>query len=120
MLTTGYISASYWGWPAVFYILGTISLVWCVTWTFLASDSPADHFLIGEAEKDYIERSLETNEKEDVGSVPFKAIFLSLPFWAIAVANAGISWGYTLTDTMLPTYLADGLGLDITSVSINT
>ncbi|ENN74418.1 hypothetical protein HUJ04_005594 [Dendroctonus ponderosae] len=115
MLSTGFISASWWGWPAVFYILGTISLIWCLFWAVLASDSPADHAIIKEVERDYIEKSLKTREKEDIRSVPFRAILTSLPFWAIAVANAGISWNSTLTENAIPTYLGSALGFDISS-----
>ena len=31
------------GWESVFYFTGTVELLWCLAWYFLAYDSPADH-----------------------------------------------------------------------------
>jgi MFS transporter, ACS family, solute carrier family 17 (sodium-dependent inorganic phosphate cotransporter), other len=35
--------AGWMGWPAVFYIMGGLSLVWCVLWPMLVFDSPRKH-----------------------------------------------------------------------------
>jgi MFS transporter, ACS family, solute carrier family 17 (sodium-dependent inorganic phosphate cotransporter), other len=35
--------ADWMGWPAVFYIMGGLSLVWCVLWPMLVFDSPRKH-----------------------------------------------------------------------------
>jgi MFS family permease len=42
------------GWEGVFYLHGGLSLVWCVMWVALVTNSPEDHPFISEAERDYI------------------------------------------------------------------
>ncbi|XP_068081841.1 vesicular glutamate transporter 1-like [Anabrus simplex] len=48
----------YCGWRAVFYITGTIGVVWAVAWWKFVHDSPADHPYISGRELRYIQSSL--------------------------------------------------------------
>lgn len=43
-----------WGWPMLFYVFGSFSLLWLVLWFFVVSDKPDDHPWISRAERDYI------------------------------------------------------------------
>ena len=45
-----------------YFLLGIISLVWCVGWYVLAFDSPASHPRVSQAEREFIESSLETED----------------------------------------------------------
>ena len=45
------------GWPSMFYVGGGIGLVFCLIWTFIVYDSPAEHPRISAKERTYIERS---------------------------------------------------------------
>ncbi|XP_060519810.1 vesicular glutamate transporter 2-like isoform X4 [Cylas formicarius] len=115
MLFTGYLSASPLGWPSAFYFFGTLGLIWCLFWTCLSADSPATHKTITTEERKYIEISLgqENDHMMEEKSIPWKAIFTSVPYWAIIIAAVGESWGSTLLGTELPTYLSSVVGLDI-------
>lgn len=42
------------GWPSVFYIFGSLGLVWSVFWQRSASSSPHDDELISEKERKYV------------------------------------------------------------------
>jgi len=42
------VVAAWWGWPAVFYLMGALSLLWCALWPFLVFDSPQKHPLISQ------------------------------------------------------------------------
>ncbi|CAG2103073.1 unnamed protein product [Medioppia subpectinata] len=42
------------GWPAIFYVLGTVGIIWCVLWTIFVFDSPDSHPFITQREYDYI------------------------------------------------------------------
>lgn len=55
---TGWISASWIGWPAAFYIYGSLGLLWSVVFFIMGSESPAEHKTISQEERLYIEKSL--------------------------------------------------------------
>lgn len=42
---------STWGWPSVFYITGTIGLLWSMAWFYFVYDSPAEHPRITQEER---------------------------------------------------------------------
>lgn len=42
------------GWPSVFYIFGSLGLVWSVFWQRSASSSPHDDELISDKERKYV------------------------------------------------------------------
>jgi len=94
-----------WGWESVFYIQGGACLVWVLLWQLLASDSPASHPLISQAEQDYIQSQLPATSPQSL-AVPWTKIWRSLPFWAILLANFGNNWGFHLLLTELPLYLS--------------
>ncbi|XP_050302231.1 putative inorganic phosphate cotransporter isoform X2 [Anthonomus grandis grandis] len=115
MLITGYVSASWWGWPAAFYIFGVFCILWCVIWWIFAADSPKKHPRITKSERKYIEESLQSAEKTENKSIPLKAIFTSVPFWSALIANIGYSWVLTISETQVPTYLKNIFNFDIAS-----
>ncbi|ESO94691.1 hypothetical protein LOTGIDRAFT_54049, partial [Lottia gigantea] len=103
------------GWPSVFYLIGIAGVVWFVLWMILVSDSPKDHKRISEIERKYIEMSLCDAKQQTKEVVPWKAIFTSLPVYAIVVSNTTSDWGaYTLL-TNIPTYMKEVLKFDIAS-----
>ncbi|XP_060519812.1 putative inorganic phosphate cotransporter isoform X2 [Cylas formicarius] len=116
MPVTAYLSSSGWGWPASFYIFGGLGLVWCLFWLYLSAESPASHKSISDEEKKYIENSLgQRTDVDDLKNIkiPWRAIFTSLPYWAIILGAVGESWGSTFLITEIPTYLEKTTGFDI-------
>ena len=51
------------GWPTVFYVFGTLGVVWFAIWMPLTADSPSRHRKISKVEKDYICSSLKDSIK---------------------------------------------------------
>ena len=100
------ILQDWWGWESVFYIEGGASLVWLLLWLVLASDTPASHPLISQAEREYIQSELPATNQVSL-PVPWRHIWTSLPFWAVIVANFGNNWCFHLLMTDLPLYLSD-------------
>ena len=49
--------------------------------------------------------------------VPWKAIFTSLPVWAIVVAHFSENWGFYTLLTELPSFLKHRLNFDLSKVS---
>ena len=56
--------------------------------------------------------------KQDV-KVPWKAIFTSLPVWAIVVAHFSENWGFYTLLTELPSFLKHRLHFDLSKVRTN-
>lgn len=92
------------GWEAVFYIEGGACFLWLALWMWLAADTPQSHPTISEEERAYITAGLPATAAESL-PIPWKAIWTSVPFWAIMFSNFGNNWGFHLLMTELPQYL---------------
>lgn len=108
------------GWAVIFYLLGSCSLLWTLCWGIFARDSPAEMPNITKIERKYIEHSLGKDTFSELPDLrkrakPWKAIFTSLPVWAILVANAAGNYGAYMLLTQMPTYLKEVLRFDIKS-----
>ncbi|GLH15005.1 Sialin [Gryllus bimaculatus] len=112
---SGLVIASF-GWESVFYIIGSLSCLWCIAWWLLAYNTPSDHPRISEKEKIYLEehlgKSLSTKESSSL-KTPWKNIFYSRPFWAVLVASQGLMWGSITLSMQMPTYFFAVHNLDI-------
>ena len=54
MVTSGYL-IEFFGWPAVFYGIGSLGIVWFIAWTLIVYDTPDSHPRITQQESDYID-----------------------------------------------------------------
>jgi ACS family sodium-dependent inorganic phosphate cotransporter-like MFS transporter 5 len=70
------------GWPSIFYILGTVGVIWTILWIIFASDSPETNRFISNKEKVYISRSTQidsnNSNKVTLSFKMFKKMFLLL------------------------------------------
>lgn len=105
-----------WGWPAVFYVSGTMALIWYAAWLFLVHESPEVHPRISKKEKKYLKDNLEVNYDDKPTSLPWKEVFASSQFWIGIVAHVGSDWGFHIFYTFGPKYMKDALGFDINKV----
>lgn len=53
-------------WPLVFYITGTVAIIWYALWNFLVYNSPNEHPTITDYELAYLERNLKGVNKNKV------------------------------------------------------
>ncbi|KAL1516735.1 hypothetical protein ABEB36_000603 [Hypothenemus hampei] len=118
MPITGYLSSSWLGWPASFYVFGGLGLIWCIFWVFLSADSPATHKRISMEERKFIESSLGQEIEQLDMKVPWRAIFTSRPYWAIIMGAIGEAWGSTFLISEIPTYLSKVTDIDIEKNSL--
>lgn len=113
LLSSGFFSASSFGWPSCFYFWGGISVVAATLIFFFVKDSPADHPSIPLDEKEYIEVSLGVTETDEKLSTPWKAILTSVPVWALLVTQLAQNWGFWMLLTKMPSYMNSALGYNI-------
>jgi len=106
------------GWPSVFYVFGAAGCVWSFAWFLLCHNSPSTHPRISVAERQYIERSMESCETSIKPPTPWVKIATSRPLWACAIAQFASSWGFYTMLTCLPMYMHDVLQFDMTQNGI--
>ncbi|XP_011637170.1 sialin [Pogonomyrmex barbatus] len=106
---------AHFGWRAVFYMTGTIGLIWCIFWYFCAFDTPALHPRISKPELRYIQecvRNQVIGANEDL-PVPWKSILTSWPAWAIGITTFGRIWVHYVFIIPGPMYMKTVLGFSI-------
>nr|XP_033323701.1 putative inorganic phosphate cotransporter isoform X2 [Megalopta genalis]XP_033323711.1 putative inorganic phosphate cotransporter isoform X2 [Megalopta genalis] len=116
---SGALAASSLGWKSIFYVFGALAVLWSIMFFIFGFDSPSAHPRISEMEKQYIENSLKTSEDEEGSSnkaaikIPWKAIFTSVPMWALIIVHCCQNWGYWTLITEMPTYMNKVLKYDM-------
>lgn len=104
----------YYGWRFVFFTSGTIGMLWCVIWFFLAFNTPEEHPRISCQEFEYIQLNIDDDIRSAQGMhVPWSSIFRSLPAWAIGITTFGRIWVHYTFIMGGPTYMKSMLGVDI-------
>ncbi|KAJ8913433.1 hypothetical protein NQ315_017177 [Exocentrus adspersus] len=78
---------------------------------------PSKHPSITDEEKKYIEAGLQNEDDKENIPTPWKAIFTSLPFWAILITHCGQNWGFWTLFTEIPSYMQNILNFNIASNS---
>uniref|UniRef100_A0A1Y1LXB9 Major facilitator superfamily (MFS) profile domain-containing protein n=3 Tax=Photinus pyralis TaxID=7054 RepID=A0A1Y1LXB9_PHOPY len=118
MTLTGFLSATWMGWPSAFYIFGAVGLIWTLTWVVLGRNSPAAHGGMDYREKLYIEKSLGQVVRTEAAATPWKAILTSAPVWALTAAYFAHGWGFSTLNTNVPSYMAKVLNFNIAGSGI--
>merc|ERR1719431_2407771 len=114
MMSSGVIT-SLLDWEAIFYIQGALSLVWCILWAVLVSDSPASSRFAKPEEKEYIESC--QPKKQPSGrkpAVPWVALITSVPFLTLTVSHFCNNFGWYMLLVELPLFARSGLQVDMT------
>lgn len=122
MLSAGMLAGNY-GWESVFYVMGGVSLLWCILWPIVIQDSPNKQRFISQEERNLINSSLGNSkpENEDVKPpVPWRRVFTSLPFLAILVAHTCSNWGWYMLLIELPFYMKQVLKFNIKENAVVT
>jgi len=115
---SGFLCGISWdnGWPLAFYVPGALAVVWFFFWIVLVFEDPDVHPRISPEEKQYIKsstgRSVDNDQKKKQ-SIPWLAIFTSVPLWALLAAQVTNCWGFYVLLTKLPTYMKTVLNFDL-------
>lgn len=120
---SGSLASSSMGWPSIFYFSGAASLLWCMLWWWLGSNTPQENRWISESETEYIQTSLQTNtginldEKQKTKpSTPWLSILSSMAFLALTLTQAAQMWGFWTLMTKIPAYMKNILKFDLKQV----
>lgn len=86
------------GWESVFYLFGSISIIWSIIWFFYVTDDPTNHGSISLEEKTYIleHRGGETSDAEIQGEekkTPMKEMIFNPTVWIIMLCDFANIWG---------------------------
>lgn len=93
------------GWESIFYVFGSIGIVWFIAWIIIVRKSPQDDPYISEEEKIYIMKSLGDRKEDEALNPPWREIFTSTAVWAIVASHVSENWGFYTLLTQLPTFL---------------
>ncbi|KAF2903420.1 hypothetical protein ILUMI_02773 [Ignelater luminosus] len=109
---SGIIIGTTQSWESVFYVFGGVGILWFLFWVLLCYSEPNSHPFISDDEKKFLEKELAnvSNEKRDI---PWKAIFSSVPLWALVIAQLGHDWGLFTMVTDLPKYMKSVLKFNV-------
>uniref|UniRef100_A0A224XPJ3 Sialin n=1 Tax=Panstrongylus lignarius TaxID=156445 RepID=A0A224XPJ3_9HEMI len=106
------ILAEHLGWPSIFYITGTVGLIWCVIWWLIVKDNPESDPYISSEELKFLKDKIGPRDSRKIEH-PWKEFFKSLPVWAIVIAHFCENWGFYTLLTQLPTFMKDTLNYDL-------
>ncbi len=106
------------GWEWAFYLFGAVGFVWYFFWRRMATTEPREHPKISEAELEEIGTGVQ--QADASAAPPLKAMLGSMAVWAIIVSHFCSNWGGYVLLSWLPTYFAEGLGVDFAAVGLAT
>ncbi|XP_067000876.2 vesicular glutamate transporter 2 [Anabrus simplex] len=106
------------GWPSIFYVFGTICLVWFAVWWMVVAESPEKDPKITPEELKYIQDSLGKSSNGKKVVHPWKKFATSMPVYAIVVAHFCENWGFYTLLTQLPTFMKDTLHFDLKEAGV--
>ncbi|XP_067632680.1 putative inorganic phosphate cotransporter isoform X2 [Eurosta solidaginis] len=118
MGSSGLIASSSMGWPGIYYLSGSLGVIWSILWVIWGASTPAESKLISPEEKKYIEQSTRTNEGGEQLApqrTPWLKIFTSPPVLVLTLAHCTNNWGFWTLLTEIPTYMKNVFGMDIKS-----
>lgn len=105
---TPFIAASIllaFGWRAIFYIFGSLGLIWSIAFAAYYRDRPEEHSGVNAAELAQIREANPSSAERQ--SVPWKRILTSSNMWFIALGYCCFFFGTNFYLTWYPTYLRE-------------
>jgi MFS family permease len=89
-----------WGWRAIFFTFGMITLLWLLPWRATV-------------------RALPTDGYRDAGAkVPIRALLSKWPLWSMSIAHALGNWCFYFLLAWLPLFLTKSRGFAITEMTL--
>ncbi|XP_050723271.1 sialin-like isoform X3 [Eriocheir sinensis] len=108
------------GWPAVFYVFGSLGVLWGIPWFLLAHNLPEHHPRISPSELEYIQTNRHYVKRDKAVAIPWKDIATSKPFWAIMAASFCYNFSFYTLLTELPTFFHNILHFDMNKNAVGS
>jgi MFS family permease len=99
------------GWRSIFYVFGSLGLVWIAVWYTWYRDHPSEHRSITPEELAEVETTQNRSASRSVRGTPWGALFRSRQLWLIMAMYWCYVWGSMFYLTWFPEYLMKGRGL---------
>ncbi|XP_015436491.1 PREDICTED: putative inorganic phosphate cotransporter isoform X1 [Dufourea novaeangliae] len=103
------------GWPAVFYVFGSVGVLWFLIWLVTCYNNPDTHPFISDKEKNFLRERMQAHTHKKPPSVPWRHLLKSVPLWALITAQIGHDWGFFTLVNDLPKYMSNVLKYSIKS-----
>ena len=105
------------GWRAIFYIFGSLGVLWAIVFNLLYRNRPEDHRHVNAAELAEI-RGVDPSARPALERqpAPWRRILLAPNMWFVAVGYACFFFGTNFYLTWYPTYLREHRHLSLTSL----
>uniref|UniRef100_A0A8D9FD42 Sialin n=1 Tax=Cacopsylla melanoneura TaxID=428564 RepID=A0A8D9FD42_9HEMI len=93
-------------WPEIFYLFGSLGVLWFVAWCFLCYNDPASHPYISQKEKDYLADTIGCLARnKNLAPTPWRQMATSVPLLGLILAQIGHDWGLFMISADLPKYM---------------
>jgi len=126
-ITAGTVGALVWApklvaayaWPSVFFIFGSLGLIWCALWVPLAEDKPVssvDSRPIRSGSESTADGSVEF--WKSWAAIPWSQLFESTPFRGVLVCGIAHNIGQLLLLSWLPVYFANTFDKGVADASM--
>uniref|UniRef100_A0A915N2M1 Major facilitator superfamily (MFS) profile domain-containing protein n=1 Tax=Meloidogyne javanica TaxID=6303 RepID=A0A915N2M1_MELJA len=127
-LSAEFCSSEMFGWPAVYYLLGTISLIVFTIFYWIYRDSPREHEFLSTRELSFIEhgkplKDISDGRKKRQGNeqkqeVPYMAILKDTVFWGVFLCTGTGNMAFQVFWQFGPIYLNKALGMEVAKTGI--
>ncbi|KAK7604382.1 hypothetical protein V9T40_005568 [Parthenolecanium corni] len=108
--------AYYLNWEAVFYITGSMAMLWCLLWFSLISNNPNEDTWISSQERQYLKQMIPSTRGKIV--YPWKQIIRSKPVWAYWNDRFVEAWSTSFLTYCLPIFIRDVHNVNIQDIGI--
>jgi ACS family sodium-dependent inorganic phosphate cotransporter len=115
LLTTGWLVTRY-GWQSVFYVFGTVGLIFSAVWFLNVRNDPREHPKLSAEERALFDA--QSPQKAEHLKTPWGK-FLRLPaFWALLINHFCSDWCFYVLMSWLPSYFRKSFNVSIASSGI--
>ncbi|XP_014102807.1 putative inorganic phosphate cotransporter [Bactrocera oleae] len=121
--SSGVIAASRLGWPGIFYLSGSVGLLWAAIFKYFGCSSPKECRQLSERERELITSHWGTSElqfRRRSMHPPWTEFFKSCPFWALMTVHCTNNWGLWTLLTYMPVYVKNILDMDIQNNALSS
>ena len=111
----------YFGWKAIFILIGLVGLLWLIPWLFIVKGPPESHPWISVAERDYITNNRSGTPElavADEYDPSTRELLSHKQSWGVIIASAAIDPIWWLFVFWIPIYLSEVFGMDVKQIGI--